>query len=52
MEKDDLWFIILFLIILGYIWAIPKENIYNGIVTIIAAAIAAGWLLRKKRRHH
>jgi hypothetical protein len=51
MEKDDLLFFILFLIFLGYIWAIPKENIYNAIVTIIAAAIAAGLFLRKKRHH-
>jgi hypothetical protein len=50
MEKTDNLLIILFLLLfLGYIWTIPKEEVYNAIVTIIAAAIAAGLLLKKKR---
>ena len=50
MEKDDLVFIIILLLFLGYVWYIPKETIFNGIVTIIAAAIAAGRFLGKKKR--
>jgi len=49
MEKTDLLIILFLLLFLGYIWAIPKEEVYNAIVTIIAAAIAAGLLLKKKR---
>jgi MFS superfamily sulfate permease-like transporter len=50
MGEDDLLPIIIILILLGWIWAIPRETIYNAIVTIIAAAIAAGWFLRKTKR--
>jgi uncharacterized membrane protein (DUF106 family) len=51
MDADDkLIIIVIFLIFFGYFLSISRDNIYNSLVTILAAAIAAGWLFKKKRK--
>ena len=49
-EALSLMFVLLFIIVLGYAWVIPKEDIYKSVVTVIVTAIGTGWILRKKRR--
>ena len=50
MDTNDIIVIIAFLLFLGYIWTIPKEQIYDALVTVIVAAIGAGWLLTRKKK--
>jgi len=50
MDREDAVLIVAFLIILGFYWGLPRENIYNALVTVFAAIIAAGWFVRKRRR--
>lgn len=42
--------IILALIYLGYIWGVPKTDIWNAIVTLVVVAITAGILFKKKKK--
>jgi len=50
MDLQDILVVLAILVIVGVIWGLPKETIYNALVTIIAALIAAGWFVRKRRR--
>jgi hypothetical protein len=47
---DNLLVIIVLIMFLGYIWAIPRDTVYNAIVTLVAAAISVGWLSTHARR--
>ena len=51
IDKSDGILILLAVFILGAYWGLPKENIYQALVTIVAALIGVGWLTSKKRRH-
>jgi len=41
--------IIVLLMFLGYIWAIPRDTVYNAIVTLVAAAIGVGWFSKRRK---
>jgi len=50
-EIDDVFIILGFIIVLGWLWTIPRETIYNSVVSIVVALIVAGVLIgRRKRR--
>jgi hypothetical protein len=51
MDYSDIYFIIFLLVVIGWIWGLPKDQIYNSIVTILAAFITAGYFFERKRRH-
>lgn len=50
IDLGDGIMIILAVFILGAYWSLPKETLYQALVTIIAALIGAGWLGFKSKR--
>jgi len=50
MDTEDMVLISAFLILLGFYWGLPKETIYNTLVTLFVALITARWFVRKRRR--
>lgn len=50
LDTDDLLMIIVLFILWGWIWAIPREDIYNTIALLVSGAITAGWIYRKRRK--
>lgn len=50
MDNEKLVLVIIAVMLLGFIWAVPKTDIYNAIVTILVAAIGVGLLAKRRRR--
>jgi len=46
------WLILLaFVMLLGAYWGLPKETIYQSVITLLAAGVGVtGWQVKKKRK--
>jgi hypothetical protein len=46
---EKLLLILLLIVYLGYLWGIPKNDIFNAIISILVAAITVGIIFRKRK---
>lgn len=49
-NSEKFLLILLFVLFVAYVWGIPKDQTFNALVTLMAAAIGAGLLFENRKR--